>query len=234
MKLLQEPIPCPMRILVVEDQDKFLSFIKKGLEEQGFAVDTTSDGDDAYAIASSTPYDLIVLDIMLPGRDGLSILRALREEGNAVPVILLTARTGLNERIEGLNLGADDYLPKPFYIEELIARIHTIVRRSSGHSANVLRVDDLVLNLATRDVKRDTQSIELTTREFSLLEYLMRSPGRVLSRLQICEHVWNYDFDPGTNLVDVYIKRLRKKIDKDWDQKLIHTVRGVGYKLGDS
>jgi two-component system OmpR family response regulator len=234
MKLLQEPISCPMRILVVEDQDKFLSFIKKGLEEQGFAVDTTSDGDDAYAIASSTPYDLIVLDIMLPGRDGLSILRTLREEGNAVPVILLTARTGLNERIEGLNLGADDYLPKPFYIEELIARIHTIVRRSSGHSANVLRVDDLVLNLATRDVKRDTQSIELTTREFSLLEYLMRSPGRVLSRLQICEHVWNYDFDPGTNLVDVYIKRLRKKIDKDWDQKLIHTVRGVGYKLGDS
>jgi two-component system OmpR family response regulator len=234
MKLLQEPISSPMRILVVEDQDKFLSFIKKGLEEQGFAVDTTSDGDDAYAIASSTPYDLIVLDIMLPGRDGLSILRTLREEGNAVPVILLTARTGLNERIEGLNLGADDYLPKPFYIEELIARIHTIVRRSSGHSANVLRVDDLVLNLATRDVKRDTQSIELTTREFSLLEYLMRSPGRVLSRLQICEHVWNYDFDPGTNLVDVYIKRLRKKIDKDWDQKLIHTVRSVGYKLGNS
>jgi two-component system OmpR family response regulator len=234
MKLLQEPISSPMRILVVEDQDKFLSFIKKGLEEQGFAVDTTSDGDDAYAIASSTPYDLIVLDIMLPGRDGLSILRTLREEGNAVPVILLTARTGLNERIEGLNLGADDYLPKPFYIEELIARIHTIVRRSSGHSANVLRVDDLVLNLATRDVKRDTQSIELTTREFSLLEYLMRSPGRVLSRIQICEHVWNYDFDPGTNLVDVYIKRLRKKIDKAWDEKLIHTVRGVGYRIGDS
>jgi two-component system OmpR family response regulator len=234
MKLLQEPISCPMRILVVEDQDKFLSFIKKGLEEQGFAVDTTSDGDDAYAIASSTPYDLIVLDIMLPGRDGLSILRTLREEGNAVPVILLTARTGLNERIEGLNLGADDYLPKPFYIEELIARIHTIVRRSSGHSANILRVNDLLLNLATRQVKRDTADIELTTREFSLLEYLMRSPGRVLSRLQICEHVWNYDFDPGTNLVDVYIKRLRKKIDKNWDQKLIHTVRGVGYKLGDS
>jgi two-component system OmpR family response regulator len=223
-----------MRILVVEDQDKFLSFIKKGLEEQGFAVDTTSDGDDAYAIASSTPYDLIVLDIMLPGRDGLSILRTLREEGNAVPVILLTARSGVNERIEGLNLGADDYLPKPFYIEELIARIHTIVRRSSGHSANILRVNDLILNLATRQVKRDTAEIELTTREFSLLEYLMRSPGRVLSRIQICEHVWNYDFDPGTNLVDVYIKRLRKKIDKDWDQKLIHTVRGVGYKLGDS
>ncbi|MEM7143918.1 MAG: response regulator transcription factor [Verrucomicrobiota bacterium] len=223
-----------MRILVVEDQDKFLSFIRKGLEEQGFAIDTSSDGDDAYALASSTPYDLIVLDIMLPGRDGLSILRSLREQGNDVPVILLTARTGLNERVEGLNLGADDYLPKPFYIEELVARIHTIVRRSSGHAANVLRVDDLVLNLATREVKRDTAPIDLTTREFSLLEYLMRSPGRVLSRIQICEHVWNYDFDPGTNLVDVYIKRLRKKIDKDWDQKLIHTVRGVGYKLGQS
>ncbi|MEM8954458.1 MAG: response regulator transcription factor, partial [Verrucomicrobiota bacterium] len=214
-----------MRILVVEDQDKFLSFIRKGLEEQGFAIDTCTDGDDAFALVSSTPYDLVVLDIMLPGRDGLSILRSLREEGNDVPVILLTARSGLNERVEGLNLGADDYLPKPFYIEELIARIHTIVRRSSGHSANVLRVDDLVLNLNTREVKRDSSPIDLTTREFSLLEYLMRSPGRVLSRIQICEHVWNYDFDPGTNLVDVYIKRLRKKVDNDWDQKLIHTVR---------
>ena len=222
-----------MRILVVEDQEKFASFIRKGLEEQSMAVDLCQNGDDAYAYASNTPYDLIVLDIMLPGRDGLSILRQLREEGNAVPIILLTARSGLNERLEGLNLGADDYLPKPFYIEELIARINTVVRRSSGNSSNLLRVEDLLVNLATREVKRDEDIIELTAREFSLLEYLMRSPGRVFSRMQICEHVWNYDFDPGTNLVDVYIKRLRAKVDRDHNTKLIHTARGVGYRIGD-
>lgn len=220
-----------MRILVVEDQAKFLSFIRKGLEEQGMSVDTATDGDDAYALASSTPYDMVVLDIMLPGRDGLSILRELREEGNSVPVILLTARSGIHERVEGLNLGADDYLPKPFYIEELIARINTVVRRSSGQGSNILRVADLVLNLATREVKRGETEIELTTREFALLEYLMRSPNRVLGRMQICEHVWNYDFDPGTNLVDVYIKRIRAKVDRDWDQKLIQTARGIGYKI---
>lgn len=220
-----------MRILVVEDQAKFLSFIRKGLEEQGMSVDTATDGDNAYALASSTPYDIIVLDIMLPGRDGLSILRELREEGNSVPVILLTARSGIHERVEGLNLGADDYLPKPFYIEELIARINTVVRRSSGQGSNILRVADLVLNLATREVKRGDVDIELTTREFALLEYLMRSPDRVLGRMQICEHVWNYDFDPGTNLVDVYIKRIRAKVDRDWDLKLIRTARGVGYKI---
>lgn len=220
-----------MRVLVVEDQEKFLSFIRKGLEEQGMSVDTATDGDDAYALASSTPYDLVVLDIMLPGRDGLSILRQLREEGNSVPVILLTARSGIHERVEGLNLGADDYLAKPFYIEELIARINTVVRRASGQGSNILRVGDLVLNLATREVKRGDTEIDLTTREFALLEYLMRSPDRVLGRMQICEHVWNYDFDPGTNLVDVYIKRIRAKVDRDWDQKLIRTARGVGYKI---
>lgn len=220
-----------MRVLVVEDQAKFLSFIRKGLEEQGMSVDTATDGDNAYALASSTPYDLVVLDIMLPGRDGLSVLRELREEGNSVPVILLTARSGIHERVEGLNLGADDYLPKPFYIEELIARINTVVRRSSGQGSNILRVADLVLNLATREVKRGDVEIELTTREFALLEYLMRSPDSVLGRMQICEHVWNYDFDPGTNLVDVYIKRIRAKVDRDWDLKLIRTARGIGYKI---
>jgi two-component system OmpR family response regulator len=221
-----------MRILVVEDQDKFASFIRKGLEEQGMAVDVCMDGDDGYAYASSTPYDAVVLDIMLPGRDGLSVLRSLREEGNSVPVILLTARSGVNERVEGLNLGADDYLAKPFYIEELIARLHTVVRRATGQTSNILKLHDLVVNLATREVKRASELIELTVREFSLLEYLMRSGGSVCSRLQICEHVWNYDFDPGTNLVDVYIQRLRTKIDKDHDEKLIQTARGVGYKMG--
>lgn len=223
-----------MRVLVVEDQTKFASFVKKGLEEQGMTVDLSQDGDEAYDLARTTPFDIIILDIMLPGRDGLSILRGLREEGNGVPVILLTARSGLNERIEGLNMGADDYLPKPFYIEELVARIHTIVRRSSGQSVNLLRIEDLVVNLATREVKRGEESLNLTVREFALLTYLMRSPGRVFSRIQICEHVWNYDFDPGTNLVDVYIQRIRKKVDKDHDHKLIQTVRGVGYKIGES
>ena len=221
-----------MRILVVEDQDKFASFIRKGLEEQGMAVDLCRDGDDGYAYASSTPYDAVVLDIMLPGRDGLSVLRSLREEGNSVPVILLTARSGVNERVEGLNLGADDYLAKPFYIEELIARLHTVIRRANGQTSNILKLHDLVVNLATREVKRANELIELTVREFSLLEYLMRCGGNVCSRLQICEHVWNYDFDPGTNLVDVYIQRLRTKIDKDHEEKLIQTARGVGYKMG--
>lgn len=222
-----------MRILVVEDQERFLGFIQKGLEEQGMAVDTATDGDAGYLLASETPYDLIVLDIMLPGQDGLSILKQLREEGVSTPVILLTARGGLEDRIEGLNLGADDYLAKPFYIEELVARIQTVVRRSSGQTSNILKVGDLSMNLATREVRRGDELVELTVREFSLLEYLMRSPGRVLSRMQICEHVWNYDFDPGTNLVDVYIRRLRNKLDRDWDNQLIHTARGVGYRMGD-
>lgn len=227
------PVLADMRVLVVEDQPKFANLIRKGLEEQGMVVDLCGDGDEAFHLATTTPFDAIILDIMLPGRDGLSILRGLREGGNAVPVILLTARTGLNERIEGLDLGADDYLPKPFYVEELVARLRTVVRRSSGQSANVLRVGDLVVNLATREVKREDTSVELTAREFSLLEYLMRSPGRVFTRIQICEHVWNYDFDPGTNLVDVYIQRVRAKIDKEWENKLIQTVRGVGYRIGD-
>ncbi|MDG2124626.1 MAG: response regulator transcription factor, partial [Verrucomicrobiales bacterium] len=160
-----------MRILVVEDQPKFATFVKKGLGEQGMSVDLCDDGDDAYNLASTTPFDLVVLDIMLPGRDGLSVLRQLRSEGNTVPVILLTARSGLEERVEGLNLGADDYLPKPFYIEELIARIHTVVRRSSGNTSNILQVGDLSVNLATREVHRGSESVTLTAREFSLLEY---------------------------------------------------------------
>ncbi|MFT4550133.1 MAG: DNA-binding response OmpR family regulator [Verrucomicrobiales bacterium] len=227
------PVLKGMRVLVVEDQPKFANLIRKGLEEQGMVVDLSGDGDEAYELATTTPYDGIILDIMLPGRDGLSILRGLREGGNAVPVILLTARAGLNERIEGLDLGADDYLPKPFYVEELVARLRTVVRRSSGQAANVLKVGDLMMNLATREVRRGETSIELTAREFSLLEYLMRSPERVFTRIQVCEHVWNYDFDPGTNLVDVYIQRVRAKVDKEWETKLIQTVRGVGYRIAE-
>ncbi len=223
-----------MRVLVVEDQPKIASFIHKGLEEQGMVVDLCHDGDEGYRFATTEPYDAIVLDIMLPGRDGLSILRNLRDQKNAVPVLLLTARDSLSERVEGLNLGADDYLTKPFYVEELIARLHTIVRRSSGNTVNILKVGDLRVDLVKRDVRRDEDQIELTAREFELLEYLMRSPGRVFTRIQICEHVWNYHFDPQTNLVDVYIKRLRKKIDAGYEHKLIQTVRGVGYRIAAS
>ncbi len=220
-----------MRVLVVEDQERINSFICKGLKEQGFVVDTTDNGDDGYALAITEPYDAIVLDIMLPGRDGLSILKNLRKKDNAVPVILLTARAELDERIEGLNLGADDYLTKPFYIEELIARLHTVVRRASGEPSHLLKADDLIMDLVQHSVRRGGEEIHLSMREFSLLEFLMRSPGRVLSRMQICEHVWNYNFDPDTNLVDVYIQRIRKKIDKDFDSKLVETVRGVGYRI---
>ncbi|MEQ1838834.1 MAG: response regulator transcription factor [Verrucomicrobiales bacterium] len=221
-----------MRVLVVEDQERIASFIGKGLIEHGFVVDVTHDGDEGYALALTEPYDAIVLDVMLPGRDGLSILKNLRKKGFAVPVILLTARSELDERIEGLNLGADDYMTKPFYLEELIARLHTVVRRSAGEVSHLLKVGDLSMNLVSRVVTRRDEEIPLSVREFSLLEYLMRSPGRVLSRMQICEHVWNYSFDPDTNLVDVYIQRLRKKIDRESPVKLIETVRGVGYRIG--
>jgi two-component system, OmpR family, response regulator len=220
-----------MRILVVEDQKKIASFIRKGLEEQHMVVDVCHDGDAGYELALGESYDAIVLDVMLPGRDGLSILQQLRKRAITVPVILLSARSELDERLQGLNLGADDYLTKPFYIEELIARIHTIVRRSAGEPDHLLRVDDLVLDRVRHQVRRGAEEIPLSMREFTLLEYLMQSPDRVLTRTQICEHVWNYGFDPATNLVDVYIQRIRKKVDTGNLPKLIQTVRGVGYRI---
>ncbi len=220
-----------MRVLVVEDQKKIASFIKKGLEEEGMVVDVCLDGDEGYDLARSEPYDALVLDIMLPGRDGLSILKNLRKLNNSVPVVILTARSELDERLEGLNLGADDYLTKPFYIEELAARLRTVTRRANGESTHLLKVLDLRMDLVQRTVKRGDEEIDLSRREFALLEFLMRTPGRVLSRTQITEHVWQYGFDPDTNLVDVYIKRLRKKIDNDHSEKLIETVRGVGYRI---
>jgi DNA-binding response OmpR family regulator len=220
-----------MKILVIEDEKKIASLIRKGLEAQGFVVDVSHHGDEGYAAVTTRPYDAVVLDIMLPGRDGLSILRNLRERKLSVPVILLTARSELNERLEGLNLGADDYLTKPFFIEELIARLHVVTRRASGASQSILAVADLTVNLLTRDVTRAGRKIDLTAREFELLEHFARSPGRVLTRPQICERVWNYDFDPGTNLVEVYIQRLRKKVDGESDMKLIETIRGVGYRM---
>ncbi len=219
-----------MKVLVVEDEKRILQFVKKGLEEAGFTIDTCENGNDGLERATSQAYDVVVLDIMLPGRDGLSVLRQLREKKNAVPVLLLTARTAMDERVEGLNLGADDYLTKPFYVEELIARLHALGRRSTGQTLTVLQTGELVVNLVTREVTHAGKDIRLTSREFELLEYLMRSPGRVFTRTQILEHVWSYDFDPNTNLVDVHIQRLRKKLGAAGDS-LIETIRGVGYRF---
>jgi DNA-binding response OmpR family regulator len=220
-----------MKVLLVEDETRISDFVKKGLGEAGFDVTVSNHGDEGYELAETQTFDVIVLDIMLPGRDGLSILRQLRDKRKAVPVILLTARTTLDERIEGLNLGADDYLTKPFYVEELIARIHAVMRRSTGEKLTTLRSGDVAVNLVAREVTRGGEPVHLTVREFALLEYLLRSPGRVYARTQIIEHVWGYDFDPTTNLVDVHIQRLRKKLDAAEGDSLIETVRGVGYRI---
>lgn len=220
-----------MKVLVVEDEGQIAGFIRKGLEEQGFLVECSLDGNEGYRLASTQQYDAIVLDIMLPGRDGLSILQNLRKQRNPVPVLLLTARTELDERVEGLNLGADDYLTKPFYVEELVARLRALLRRGAGERLTVLQSGDLSVDLVTREVKRGEAPVHLTAREFNLLEYLMRSPGRVLTRTQILEHVWGYNFDPSTNLIDVHIQRLRKKLSPDGKDPFIETVRGVGYRF---
>lgn len=220
-----------MRILVIEDQAQIAGFVRSGLEEAGFAVVVCADGDSGFETATSESFDAMVLDIMLPGRDGLSILRGLRERHITVPIILLTARNELNERIEGLNLGADDYLTKPFFVEELVARLQALIRRNTGQALTILQVEDLMMNLVTREVRRADREIELSQREFALLEYLMSSPGRVFSRSQISEHVWNTHFDTGTNMVDVAMTRLRKKVEVEGESKLIETVRGVGFRL---
>lgn len=220
-----------MRILVVEDEKKTASFIRKALQAEGFAVDVCGNGDDALDAAAATPFDALVLDIMLPGRDGLSVLSQLRERKNATPVLLLSARGEVNERVAGLNAGADDYLPKPFVIAELVARVRALVRRGGDNKSIVLRLADLALDTISHEVKRGNVKIELTVREYRLLEFLLRNTGRICGRMSIIEKVWDYDFDPGTNLVDVYVKRLREKIDDGFEPKLLHTVRGIGYVL---
>jgi DNA-binding response OmpR family regulator len=220
-----------MRVLVVEDEKKTASFVRKALQAEGFAVDVCHNGDDALAAASATPFDGIVLDIMLPGRDGLSVLRQLRERKNVTPVLLLSARGEVNERVEGLNSGADDYLPKPFELAELVARVRALVRRGGGSKSTVLRLADLALDTVAHEARRGETKIELTAREYRLLEFLLRNSGRICGRMSIIEKVWDYDFDPGTNLVDVYVKRLREKIDNGFASKLLHTVRGIGYVL---
>jgi DNA-binding response OmpR family regulator len=220
-----------MRVLVVEDEKKTASFIRKALQAEGYAVDVCRNGDEALAAPAATPYDAIVLDIMLPGRDGLSILRRWRQGNNRIPVLLLSARGEVNERVEGLDAGADDYLPKPFALVELAARVRALTRRVGDSKSTVLRVADLTLDTVSRRARRGDVEIELTAREYRLLEFLMRSVGRLCGRMMILEKVWDYDFDPGTNLVDVYIKRLREKIDAVFEAKLLHTVRGAGYVL---
>ena len=219
-----------MKILLVEDDPKLAGLVTKGLTARGFIVDHADNGDDGFVLATTRNYDAIVLDVMLPGRDGLSILRQLRAKCMSVPVVLVTARSALDERLDGLNLGADDYLTKPFYVEELIARLHAVLRRASGHPASILNHGALSVNLLTREVRCASALVELTAREFALLTYLLRSPGQTFTRAQICEHVWNYHFDPGTNLVDVYVQHVRKKLG-DFGPTLIETVRGVGYRV---
>lgn len=220
-----------MHILVVEDERKVAALIRAGLLEQGWAVDVCNNGDEALQLASRQSFDTIVLDIMLPGRDGLSILRHLRVARNTVPIILLTARGDVTERVEGLELGADDYMGKPFSVLELVARIRALVRRRTGEGLNVLSIADLSLNLNQRTVRRAGTDIELTTREFALLETFLSNPDRVLSRTQLSQQVWGYQFDPETNVVDVAVQRLRRKIDDGFSPRLIQTVRGVGYSL---
>jgi DNA-binding response OmpR family regulator len=223
-----------MRILVVEDERKIANFIQKGLKEFGFAVENVGRGDEALAIILDNPFDAVVLDIMLPGRDGLSVLRALRERSSAVPVLILTARGQISEKVEGLDLGADDYLAKPFAIEELAARLRALIRRQTGENLVRYRTQDLTLDVARRIAQRGNRRIDLTGREFALLECLMRAPGRVFTRTQLCQHVWEYQFDAGTNLVEVYIQRLRRKVDYGEEAKLIQTVRGFGYRIGNA
>lgn len=224
-----------MKVLLVEDEKKIANFVCAGFKEQGFVVDHCDNGNDGFARASNGTYDVIVLDIMLPGRDGLSILKGLRKAGNATPVILLTARNELDDRIEGLTLGADDYLAKPFFVEELIARIQALLRRVSGERQNMLVVGELRLDRISREVTWCGDAVDLTGREFNLIEYLMRSPGRVFTRTQILEHVWGYDFDPSTNVVDVCIQRIRKKMAsigvEAGGESPIESVRGVGYRF---
>jgi len=223
-----------MRVLVVEDEAKVAQLIRKALREQGFQVDLCTDGLEAFEMLCGASYDAAVLDIMLPGCDGLSVLRRLRDRKITVPVMLVSARGETYERVEGLNIGADDYLSKPFSTDELVARLRALLRRSTGSGLSVYQVGNLTLNLLTREVRRGERKIELSAREFALLEYLMRTPGRVLTRTQICEAVWDYHFDPGTNVVDVYIQRLRRKIDEGEPERLLQTVRGVGYTMRDA
>jgi heavy metal response regulator len=220
-----------VRILVVEDEKKISDFIKRGLKEEGYSVDIASDSAEGDYLASTETYDLIVLDLMLPGMDGISLCRKLRNENNITPVIMLTAKDSLKDKVTGLDAGADDYLTKPFAFEEFLARIRVLLRKRDTSHTTKLQVRDLVLDLLTHRVTRAGKDIELTTKEYALLEFLMRNAGTVVTRTMISEHVWDISFDTYTNVIDVYINYLRNKIDRDQKNKMIHTLRGRGYVL---
>ena len=220
-----------MRVLVVEDDRKVASFIRKGLMEEGYAVDVAPEGETGLAMGLDRLHDIIILDVMLPGKPGFQVVRELRQAKVATPVLLLTAREAVEDRVQGLDAGADDYLTKPFAFAELLARMRALLRRGATAQAPLLRLADLTLDPARRTVKRGEEVISLTNREFALVEYFMRNPGRVLTRTMIAEHVWDYSFDSDTNVIDVYVNYLRKKIDAGRERKLINTVRGVGYVL---
>lgn len=222
-----------MRVLIAEDDKPVASFVQKGLEAEQYAVDIAQDGDEAQFMVGQFDYDVAVLDLTLPRVDGLDVLKHIRDTKPALPVLILTGRNRVEDRVKGLDLGADDYLTKPFSFSELSARVRALLRRAAIPAEVALRVGDLELNRVERTVKRDGKLIVLTPKEFSLLEYLMRNAGRCVSRAMIIEHVWNLSFDTMTNVVDVYINYVRKKVDEGFDRKLIRTVRGVGYQIGD-
>ncbi|KNZ69679.1 two component transcriptional regulator, winged helix family [Thermincola ferriacetica] len=220
-----------MRILVVEDEKRIASFIKRGLEEETYAVDVAYDGEEGLNWINSFSYDLIIMDILMPKMDGITLCKTVRDRGIGTPVLMLTAMDAVDDRVEGLDAGADDYLVKPFAFKELLARIRALARRCTEGKGNILSVADLKLDLVSRRTFRNGQEIELTNREFALLELLMRNAGQVLSRTIIAEHIWDYNFFNQSNIVDVYIRQIRKKVDEAFSEKLIHTVRGSGYKI---
>lgn len=220
-----------MRILVVEDEPRISGFICQGLTEAGYAIDAVNNGLDGQEYAMAADFDLIILDIMLPGKDGLSLLRDLRRMGRQTPVLLLTARDTIEDRVKGLDSGADDYLVKPFAFPELLARTRALLRRPPTQTSTILQISDLVLDNNTHEVRRGGRLIDLSQREFMLLNYLLRNPNQVLTRTQIAEHIWNFDFASDSNIVDVYIGYLRRKIDRKYSPALIRTVRGVGYRI---
>jgi two-component system OmpR family response regulator len=221
-----------MRILVVEDDPHIADFVQQGLEEAGYAVDHTADGEEGFRYALNQPYDAAVVDLMLPRRDGLDLIQSLRQRGVSTPVLILSAKRSVDERVEGLQAGGDDYLTKPFAFAELLARVQALIRRGTGTTEPTrLTAGPLALDLLERTATRDGEAIDLQPREFSLLEYLMRHPGQVTSKTMILEHVWDFDFTPQTNVVEVLVHRLRSKVDEGFEPKLIHTVRGAGYVL---
>jgi DNA-binding response OmpR family regulator len=222
-----------MRILVVEDERKVAEFVARGLRDQRFAVDVVNDGQSGWDMASTRDYDLVILDLMLPGVSGLEILKRIRRAGSQAPVLILTARAGTAEKVENFEAGADDYLTKPFAFDELLVRVKALLRRGSPERANVLRIGDLEIDRQKQEAKRAGKRIELTPREYSLLEYLAANAGRVMSRTMITEHVWDESFQGLTNIVDVYVRHLRNKVDDPSPMKLIRTVRGVGYSISD-